>query len=169
MFIRHGLVSAFLVIVMLSGCASFGQAPRVTLKENSMVGLDMSGITIEFHLGITNPNSFDLSLLGYTFDLRVLNLPLSTGGMQESILFPAGKEAGMRLPVRLKFTDLLEIINHAPDPDTIPYQLNIMLQLKTPLGEMAVPAEKSAVLTIPEQYRPAAYINRVRDALQGIR
>lgn len=169
MFLRHCLAAGFLLIVMLSGCAALVQAPRVTLKEASMLGLDTSGIDIEFLLGITNPNSFDLSLLGYTFDLQVLALPLSTGGMQETILFPAGKETGMRLPVRLKFADLLEIINHLPDPDKIPYQLNTILHLKTPLGEMAVPVEKSALLAIPEQYRPAAFTNRLRDALRGIR
>ena len=169
MFMRHCLVAAFLLIFMLSGCASFVQAPRVTLKETSMVGLDTSGIDIEFNLGITNPNSFDLSLLGYTFDLRVLSLPLSTGGMQETTLFPAGKETDMRLPVRLKFADLLEIINRAPDPDNIPYTLITMLHLRTPLGEMTVPVEKNAVLSIPEQYRPTVYINRLRDALRGLR
>jgi LEA14-like dessication related protein len=168
MSLRHCLAAVFLLIVMLSGCASLVQAPRVTLKETSMVGLDTSGIDIEFLLGITNPNSFDLSLLGYTYDLQVLALPLSTGGMQETILFPAGKETGMRLPVRLKFADLLKIINRSPDPDNIPYQLNTMLHLKTPLGEMAVPVEKSALLAIPEQYRPAAFTNRLRDALRGI-
>ena len=75
----------------------------------------------------------------------------------------------MRLPVRLKFTDLLEIINRSPDPDKIPYQLSTLLRLKTPLGEMAVPVEKSALLSIPEQYRPAAFTNRLRDALRGLR
>ena len=107
MFLRHCLAAVFLLIFMLSGCASLVQAPHVTLKKTSMVGLDTSGIDIEFYLGVTNPNSFDLSLLGYTFDLRVMARPLSSGGMQETILFPAGKETGMRLPVRLKFTDLL--------------------------------------------------------------
>ena len=131
---RHCLAAVFLLIVMLSGCASLVQAPRVTLKETSMIGLDTSGIDIEFLLAITNPNSFDLSLLGYTFDLQVLALPLSTGGMQETILFPAGKETGMRLPVRLKFADLLKIIKRSPDPDKIPYQLNTVLHLKTPLA-----------------------------------
>jgi len=167
--LRHCLAAVFLLIVMLSGCASLVQAPRVTLKETSMIGLDTSGIDIEFLLAITNPNSFDLSLLGYTFDLQVLALPLSTGGTQETILFPAGKETGMRLPVRLKFADLLKIIKRSPDPDKIPYQLNTVLHLKTPLGEMVVPVEKSSLLALPEQYRPAAFTNRLRDALRSIR
>ena len=75
----------------------------------------------------------------------------------------------MRLPVHLKFADLLKILNSSPDPDKIPYQLKTMLHLKTPLGEMAVPVEKSALLAIPEQYRPAAFTNRLRDALRGLR
>jgi LEA14-like dessication related protein len=169
MTLRHCLAAAYLLIIMLPGCASIVQAPRVTLKETSVIGLDTSGIDLEFYLGVTNPNAFDLSLLDYTYDLRVMSRPLSTGGMQETILFPAGKETGMRLPVRLKFTDLQEIITHAPDPDSIPYQLNTLLHLKTPLGRMSVPVEKNAVLAIPEQYRPAALINRLRDVLKGIR
>jgi LEA14-like dessication related protein len=169
MCMRHCLAAAFLLIVMLSGCTSLVQAPRVTLLDTNMVGLDTSGINIEFHLNITNPNPFDLSLLGYTFDLKVLTLPLSTGGMQETILFPAGKETGMILPVRLNFSDLLEIVNHAPDPGNIPYQMSTMLQLKTPLGKMTVPVEKNAVMAIPERYRPAIFIKHLRDALQGIR
>jgi len=168
MLLRH-VPAAFLLIVMLSGCVSLVQAPRVALKETSLVGLDTSGIDLEFQLGITNPNSFDLSLLGYTFDLRVLAQPLSTGGMKETILFPAGRETGMRLPVRLKFADLLEISRRAPDPDNIPYQLKALLQLRTPLGEMAVPMVENAVLAIPEQYRPAALIHRLQDALRGVR
>jgi len=169
MLMHHRFAAALLLIIMLSGCATLVQIPSVTLKETSVVGLDRSGIDIEFNLGITNPNSFDLSLLGYTFDVRVLALPLSTGGKQETILFPAGKETGMLLPVHLKFADLQEIIRHTPDPDNIPYQLNSMLHMKTPLGEMSVPVEKNAVLTIPEQFRPAAFINRLRDTLRGIR
>lgn len=169
MFLRHVPAAAFLLIFMLSGCASLVQTPHVTIKETSVVGLDASGIDLDFHLGISNPNSFDLSLLGYSFDLQVLSQPLSTGGRQDTILFPAGKETGMHLPVRLKFTDLMEICSRATDPDNIPYQLNTMLQLKTPLGEMALPVVKSAVLAIPEQYRPAAFLNRLRDALRGTR
>jgi LEA14-like dessication related protein len=169
MFQRHTIPALFLLIVLISGCSSLVQAPHVTLREAGVTGLDQSGIDVEFHLDITNPNAFDLSLLGYTYDLQVLSQALSTGGSQDPILFPAGKETAMRLPVHLKFADLLELIKRAPDQDKIPYQLNSMLNLKTPLGRMDVPVNKSAVLTMPEQYRPAAYINRLRDALRGIR
>lgn len=168
-FLRHVPAAALLLLMILPGCAPLVQAPRVALNETSLVGLDAFGIDLDLHLGITNPNTFDLSLLSYTFDLRVLALPLSTGGKQETILFPAGKETGMRVPVRLGFSDLLEITAGLSDPDTIPYQLNAMLQLKTPLGQMAVPVEKSALLSVPERFRPAAFVNRMQEALRSLR
>jgi LEA14-like dessication related protein len=155
--------------MLLAGCASFIQPPVVTIKEGGMIGLDTSGIDIEFYLGVSNPNTFDLSLLGYTFDMRVMDLPFSAGGKQETIRFPAGKETGIRLPVRLRYGDLLEIIKRSPDPDRIPYRLTSLLYLDTPLGDMTLPVEKTAVMAIPEQYRPASVIRRLQDSLRSIR
>jgi LEA14-like dessication related protein len=169
MFLRRGFITSILLMALISGCASLVQEPRVTLNETRMVGLDMDGVDIEFSLSITNPNSFDLSLLNYTYNLLVLDLPLSTGGKQETILFPAGKETGVQLPVRLKFTELLDIIKQTKDPDKIPYHLNSILHLSTPLGEIAIPVEKNSVLIIPGQYRLMFNINRLRDALRGNR
>jgi LEA14-like dessication related protein len=165
----RNFVVTFLLFILISGCSFFIREPRIAIKGTNLVGLDSSGLDIEFHLGISNPNSFDLSLLGYTYDLRVMTLPLSTGGMQESVNFPAGKETDMRLPVHLKFSDLLEIIKRTPDPDKLPYRMNARLHLQGPLGEMVIPVERSDTLSVPERYRPGAAINRLRDVLRGIR
>jgi LEA14-like dessication related protein len=165
----RAFVATFLLLVLLSGCSAFIREPRIAIKGTSLVGLDSSGIDVEFYLGISNPNSFDLSLLGYTYDLRIMTLPLSTGGLQESVLFTAGKETDLRLPVHLKFSDLLEIIKRQPDLDKLPYRMNAWLHLKSPLGEMVIPVEKNDTLNVPERYRPGAAIDRLRDALRSIR
>jgi LEA14-like dessication related protein len=162
-------VAILLLFSLISGCSTFIQEPRIAIKATSLVGLDSSGIDVEFYLGITNPNSFDLSLLGYTYDLRVMTLPLSTGGTQETIIFPAGKETDMRLPVHLTFSNLVEIIKRQPNLDKLPYRMNARLHIKGPLGEMVLPVEKNDTLKVPERYRPAAAINLLRDALRGIR
>lgn len=162
-------IAILLLFALLSGCSSFIQPPRIAIKGTNLVGLDSSGADVEFYLGITNLNSFDLSLLGYTYDLRIMSLPLSAGKMQETIIFPAGKETDMRLPVHLTFSDLLEIIKRQPDLDKLPYQINARLQIKHPLGEMDIPVEKSDFLNVPKQYRPGAAIKRLQDVLRGIR
>ena len=169
MFRARGFVATVLLLALLSGCSTFIQQPRIAIKGTSLVGLDSSGIDVEFHLGISNPNIFDLALIGYTYDLSVMTLPLLTGGTQESVIFPAGKDTDLRLPVHLKFSNLLEILKLQPDPDKLPYRMNARLHLKNPLGEMVIPVEINDTLNVPEQYRPGAAINLLRDALRGIR
>jgi LEA14-like dessication related protein len=164
----RNFVASILVIALLSGCSAFIQEPRIAIKGTSLVGLDSSGIDVEFYLGIRNPNVFDLSLLGYTYDLRVMTMPLTTGGTQESVLFPAGKETDMRLPVHLTFSNLLEIIKRQPDLDKLPYRMNARLHLRSLLGEMVIPVEKNDTLNVPERFRPGTAIDRLRDALRGI-
>jgi len=123
--IRRILCSLLPALFLLAaGCASLIQAPQVTLKRTNLIGMDTSGADLEFFLGISNPNSFDLSLLGYTYDLRVMTLPLAASGLQSTLPIPAERETDMRLPVRVKFGDLLEILKRRPDPAKVPYHIS---------------------------------------------
>jgi LEA14-like dessication related protein len=169
MHLRAFFATACLMLVLLSGCAAIVRQPAVTIKDASLAGLDASGVDINLHLGVTNPNLYDLSLLGYTYELRVQTLPLSAGGLQQTVVFPAGEQTELQVPVHLKFADLLRIIRRTSDPDNIPCLITARLQIQTPLGEMTIPAEKQTVLAVPEQYRPAAYLDRLQDALRGLR
>jgi LEA14-like dessication related protein len=169
MRLRALSAAAILALTLLSGCAAIVHEPQVTVKGASLTGIGLSGVDAEFLMGVTNPNLFDLSLLGYTYEVRVQDMPFSTGGLQETTLFAAGRETELRVPVHFTFADLLRIVKSAGDPDRIPCQLNAHLHLKTPLGTMTIPVEKSAVVAIPAQYRPAAHFDRFRDALRSFR
>lgn len=160
---------SILLTLLSAGCTPFVREPAVVLKDTAIVGLDTAGVDLEFNLGVTNRNSFDLSLLGYTYDLQVMNLPLSAGGRQQTIIFPAERETEVRLPVRVKLTDLLEILNRTPDPDRIPCRVAARLHVKTPLGESVVPLEKEALVVLPEQYRPSFYLDRLHNVFKGLR
>jgi LEA14-like dessication related protein len=169
MFCARAFVTALLLLFLLSGCSAFIREPRIAINGTRLTGLDSSGVDVEFYLGFYNPNSFDLSLLGYTYDLRIMTLPLSSGVSQGTVDFPAGKETDIRLPVHLKFSDLLEIIKLQPDLNRIPYRMNARLHLKNPLGEMVIPVENAGSLNVPEQYRPGAVFNLLQETLRGIR
>lgn len=169
MFRFTGLMTTLLLLALLVGCSAFTQEPRITIKGATLAGLDSSGVDVNFSLGITNPNAFDLSLLGYTYDLRVMTLPISTGRTLMTVNFPAGEETDMCLPVHLNFSDLLDIIKHQPDFDKLPYRINANLHIKNPLGDVIVPIEKADTLNIPERYRPDAAIMLLQNALRGIR
>ncbi len=161
-------IPLLLLAVSLSACSLFIQEPHVTLKETRLAGISSSGLDVEFVIGVTNPNSFDLALLGYTYDLQVMALPTATGGAQNPVTFSAGKDTDMLLPVHLKFSSLLEIIKRQPNLEKLPYHLKATLHVSSPLGTKLIPVEKNDTLPVPENYRPEIIMDRLRNVLQSI-
>ncbi len=154
-------------MIFLSGCSLFVASPDVSVKNVNLVSLDGGGATLEFLLNISNPNSFDLQLSGYSYDLKIMTLPLAKGGARDVMIFPAGADADMRLPVRIAYGDLREIMKRRPDPDNIPYRLQTGLEVETPLGLRIIPFAKSGTYSIPKEYRPAFYLQQIKEMFQS--
>lgn len=157
------ILFVLLAVVALSGCTSFVTHPMVTVEDLSVVSLDPTGAGMELYLKVKNPNSFDLKLQGYSYDLRVMALPLAKGGAREEVKFPSQGEADFRIPIRIGYQDLIEILKRRPDPDRVPYQLAAGLELETPVGGMTVPVNRTGTYAIPKQYRPSALFGRISD------
>lgn len=155
----------FCCLMFLTGCSLFVANPEVVIKDVNVIGLDASGVAIEFYLSVTNPNSYDLKLLGYNYDLKIMAVPLSRGGARDLVDFPGRSTTDVRLPVRIAYHDMVEILKRRPDPNHIPYQLKAGFDLDTPVGALAVPFEKSGTYAIPESYRPSFYLKQITDLL----
>lgn len=150
-----------LLFMSLAGCTAFVKEPVVTVKDLNVVSMDGAGAGMELYLGVKNPNSYDVKLQGYSYDLKVMALPLAKGGAREEISFPAKTETDVRIPIKVSFGDLLEILKRKPDPDNIPYQLAAGLDLETPVGQMTVPVNRKGTYAIPKEYRPSAILNKI--------
>lgn len=153
-------------VLAFYGCASLVKTPHVTVHSANIVSVDTSGFDIELLVGVENRNSFDVSLLGYTYDLQVMSVPFSSGGLQKGVLFPAGQTVDIRLPFRFLHSDLLGILKRKPDLDHIPYSIDARLNLDTPVGELAVPVKKSDTFSVPASYRPGTYFKRLLQPLK---
>lgn len=166
---RARLISLMLLVVSIcAGCTAFVKEPRISIDSTNIVGIDTSGVDFELFVAVDNPNSFDLALQGYTFDLQLMTLPFSSGGSRMKFVFPARQQSYMRLPLRVKYADLIEVIKRRPDLDKIPYQVDAGLNLDTPLGELLIPVKKTDVISIPESYRPNAYFMRFLKPLKEL-
>lgn len=152
---------------LLCSCSVFVSDPQVTLKDVNVVGVDTGGVEIEFYLSVKNNNPFDLKLMGYNYDLRVMALPTASGGSRETLEFKAGKSADMRIPVRLSLSSLLEILKRRPDPNAIPYNIVAGLELDTPVGAVTVPVDHSGAFAVPQNYRPAYFLKQISDVFKG--
>lgn len=162
--IQLGVVAVYLLA--LFGCASLVITPQVTVRSTNIVSVDTSGFDIELLIGVENKNAFDVSLQGYTYDLQIMSIPFSSGGLQKGVLFPAGQMVDIRLPFRVHHSDLFEIFKRSPDLDHIPYSVDARLNLDTPIGELIVPVKKSDTVSVPAAYRPGTYLKRLLQPLK---
>jgi LEA14-like dessication related protein len=156
-------ICLLLLLAVLAGCTALVKEPQVTVRDLSAVSLDGGGAGMELLLTVQNANPYEVRLLGYSYDLKVMALPLARGGAREEIRFPAGAATDLRIPVKVSYGDLLEIFKRKPDPERIPYQLMAGLDLDTPLGQLTVPVNRTGTYAVPKQYRPGAILDRLGD------
>lgn len=156
-----------LVGVLLSACSLLVAEPQVAVKNLAVVGLGSEGVELDVLLAVTNPNSFSLTLDGYTYDLRVMTLPLASGGQRRRLEFPAAVTTEVRLPVLVRYRDLLAILERHPDPDKIPYHLTGSLQVETPFGTSRVPVGAQGDFRVPARYRPSALLGGLAGLING--
>lgn len=155
-----------LPLLLLAACSMIVEKPKVNLSDVRFAGLDGDGVTIDFLLTVTNPNSFDLPLNGYSYTVHMMALPLARGDSKDSVIFPGKTATDMLIPARLKYSDVLQILRRRPGLNEIPYQLTADLAVGTPIGDITVPVRKSGVVAVPEKYRPGTLLRKFGDFLK---
>ncbi len=158
----------FLVMIFLTACTGMVTKPEVTLKDVKLAGIGPQGVSLDFYLQVNNPNSVDLKLKDYSYDVKIMSLPFAHGSSRQSYDFYAKSTTDLLIPVQIPYTDLLEILRRLPDPNAIPYQLHANLTMGTTLGSMAVPVTTSGTIAIPQKYRPQHALKKIGDFLKGL-
>jgi LEA14-like dessication related protein len=154
-------------LILLTGCSLFVKTPVVSVKDVTLVGLDGAGARLEVLLGVTNPNAYHISLQGYTYALQVMDVHLASGEARQYLEFAPHGTADVRIPVQVAFRDLFDILKRRPDMDHVPYRIKAGLDVKLPVGSLAVPLDKSGTFAIPLKYRPATFLQRLGGFLDG--
>lgn len=159
---RFALMS---LMLLLTGCAAVVTAPTVQLDQLKPVAITISGLTIGVDLLVTNPNRFDLTLLGYSYTLQVGGLLLSSGADRQTVVFSAGQQTRITIPAQVRHHDLFTLLQLQHDTERIPYHLVAALQVDSPLGEKSIPLDQQGLFAVPEQYRPSGLLNRLKGIL----
>lgn len=157
-----------LLVLLLTGCSMFVAEPTVTVQRANLINLDSRGVDLEFLLAVQNPNSFDIAMNGYHYDLQIVTLPVARGGARERVAFKGKETTDFRLPVRVEYKDLIAIVKRRPDPDKIPYRLQAGLEMETPVGQLLVPIDRTDSFAVPDQYRPSFYLKEIPEFLRSL-
>jgi len=156
-----------IICLFLCGCSLFITKPEVAIKTVTLTGLDRGGIEMEFLLAVNNPNSYKLKLMGYNYNLFMSALPLASGENHDVVEFAGNSITDIKLPTRIAFKDLLEVMKNSPDLDHIPYQLKAGLDVKAPFGRTVIPVNKTGTLAVPKQYQPARFLKQLNEYFKG--
>jgi len=157
----------FLSLLLLTACAMTVEKPTVKIKDVRFASVDGRGVTLDFLLDVTNPNSFDLPLNGYTYDVSLLAVPLVRGESKENQTLYGKASTDMLIPVRISYADVLKIVQGYPGLKELPYQLNADLSLGTPLGNIAVPVRTGGTVTIPRQYQSGSLLRQFGNLIKS--
>lgn len=147
-----------LSLLGLTACSTLYEKPTVKLKDIQFTGLTSEAASLDVLLAVNNPNSFDLALLRYSYQLHLQQVHLADGLSGAVQPFPAKSIRDLRIPVRIAFADLVKLVRHRPGLTDIPYQLMAELDVDTPIGTVTVPIAKNGTISVPEQYRPGTYL-----------
>jgi LEA14-like dessication related protein len=156
-----------LPLLLITACSMIVEKPKVNLSDVRFAGLDGNGVSIDFLLTVTNPNSFDIPLNGYTYSVGMMALPLARGESKNAVIFPGKTSTDVLIPVRIAYNDVLQILKRHPGLNEIPYQLTTDLAVGTPVGDITIPVRKSGTVTVPEKYRPGTLFRKFGDFLKG--
>jgi LEA14-like dessication related protein len=149
-----------LLFIFFTGCSLFVEKPEIAVKSVNIAGIDREGVEMDFLLAVTNPNSYIIKLTGCQYNMLVSDLPLAHGENRDVYEFKGNTTTDIRLPVRITFHDLLEILKRRPDPEHIPYRLSVGLDLHTPFGAIAIPVDKNGTFAVPQKFRPDQFLKQ---------
>jgi LEA14-like dessication related protein len=156
-----------ILCMLLCGCSFFIKKPEVAVKTVTLTGLDRGGVEMEFLLAVTNPNSYKLKLIGYTYNLSMSALPLANGENHDSVEFAGNTTTDFKIPARIAFRDLLEALKNSPDFDHIPYQLKAGFDVQAPFGRIVIPVDKTGTFAVPRQYQSARFLKQMNEVFKG--
>ena len=146
------------LLAFLVGCASLDvQKPTARYRSVQVADVTAQGFTADFELDVTNPNTFSIPVTAADYQIELAGTEVADGRTEPpGGSLPAGKTAPVRVPIRLRFDQLLKaeraITASARSGGDIPYQFTGALEFspgRLPLsGPVRVPLEFSGTLPL---------------------
>lgn len=137
-----------LLTALLSACATLQQAvkePEVTVQDLKLTAASLSGVELDFILGVENPNPLGIKLSGLSYRLDVQGQKLLAGSSKQKLKVAANGSSRVSLPLSLDYRELQGGIEALLGQKNIAYALSGELDF----GLFRVPYSKRGSLAVP--------------------
>lgn len=142
------------LLTLLAGCAGLGvgnvmRSPDVDIVGAELTNTGLDGADVLFEFEVDNPNGVALVLDGLDYRLRLNGKPLLDGRQDERTQIAAKSESRVELPVRVRYADLLRVLETLGDDDQTSYEIQADFQFAVPvLGSITVPVTRKGELSL---------------------
>ncbi len=147
-------MAGILLALSLASCGYLRlQRPMVKAGSVNVVALDFQKADLAVEVQVSNPNESTLVIDGYSYDLQIEANPFLQGTSGTEFELKPRDVTSVRVPVSVKFSDLLDKLSALKGKPDAGYLLNLSLAVKTPVGRIPLSFQKEGrvpVLSIPQ-------------------
>jgi LEA14-like dessication related protein len=141
-------------VFLLSSCAGFGRVyekPRVRVLGADVAGVSLTSADLVFDVAVENPNRFSFVLDTVGYRLRVNGEPLLDAQSDLRAEIAARGVSEVRLPVTLRFADVLRVLQTLKDEQRAGYDLTADFRFEVPVvGRISVPVRKQGDFSLAD-------------------
>ncbi|MBN1541503.1 LEA type 2 family protein [candidate division KSB1 bacterium] len=127
-------------------CASLEtliQKPGVKIESVQIAGFSFQELTLDFGLLISNPNTFGVSLDGFTYDFILQEQSFLKGDKREPLQVAAQGTSTLHIPVTLAFDQIANLVKNTQSLDSLNYQIRGSILPGGLLAGTQIPFSKS--------------------------
>ena len=141
--------------IFFPGCASIEQALNLKRPTASLIGFKIHEVTLDsatllFDVEVDNPYPVSLPLTNIDYNLVSNARPLFSGSADVQNTISAKSATTVKLPVSIKYMDILKAFKGVRPGTNIPYEAKVNLSIDTPaLGLIQLPLNRSGELSVP--------------------
>ena len=149
---KVAIMAAAITIASGVGCASMGKQmlkePVVTLKDVKLVGLGVTGGTLDVYLNVYNPNEFRLDGSRLTYQVFADSTAVGGGTLDQQFTVQNGDSTTIRLPLTFTYTGLGAAARQIQNQGSVNYRVKGEIEVATPIGRFTRPYDQSGRYTL---------------------
>ncbi len=139
----------FLIFLILPSCLTwFVEQPSFSLQEIELQHVSWSKLDLNLIWEVGNPNNFDLKLRGMEYAIYLQGQKIGQGQSPKEILLGKSSITKVSLPLRVELKNLSDPLRFFFAGRDLPYKIEGVAVLKTPLGNTTIPFVKTGEVKI---------------------
>lgn len=152
---RRSLLTSLLLV--LAGCETLqsvlSSAPRPSAQVTGarFAGFSPESVRLDLDVEVSNPYSVDLPVLDIQADFAAAGQRVLGTRLQPDAPIPASGARTVRVPVDIRFAEVLAALSSLTPGQTVPYRVDLVLGFDAPaIGAVEVPVKREGDLWIPK-------------------